>query len=1074
MLYHYLHNTSTRTGVFLLALACALTLSSVATHVLYAEEGSADSTEQTNSSEASQEFTQESTSGNNETTNESSSESSESTSETDGSNGSESETESDTTSESQSTEGTQGEDGTGDDTETPETGDSTTNESTESTESTTSEEESATSENSNEESNTEESATTETQEQTSEGGEGSEGENTGGQTVESDSDASLTTGDATNNADITNEQNTNDVDVDAEAETNVDTDNVAQADNTADVSSGTGNNTATVEGDVTITSGSAISTANVLNVLNTNTFNSHGLMYFLNMLMGNVAVDLRSLFSVLTGGTPNIGSGTACSLEDEACSDPYTSLTIDNNNDGTVNNDVNVGATTGGNTATAEDGNADVASGDARAAANIVNVVNTNITNANYLLLTMNGFAEGAGDIVFPGAEWFTNLLLGGGSVPAGSTVNYENENTATVTTEGTVGAESGNNQVAAGGDATVDSGDATAQTTIVDRINTTIFGDSLSFLFRVPSDWSGSVYGLPEGMNWREAAGGIEIFWDNEDTDGAPVTQDDLLSVRNTNNAEINNRFNVFALTGDNAVEADGDASVSSGDAEASANVVNVVNTNVLGRNWVMAIFNILGDWQGDITFGQSDLWVGARAVAPKLISGGSCFNYEVTVNNFGDAVAENVVLESRFDSMIQRMDGFTEDFGDRMEYMMGRIPAGGTRTVSFPTCLERFVNPQSEVTTEFTVSSANDNDDAQDNSELITIVTGTGAGKPLTPNPELTIAKTVSERTIYASTSVTYTITIENGAAPLYNAVLMDTIYNEDEQKIHEQQWELDRIYPNETITVEYTAHFNDVVEPGTYTNEAYVLSTEEDVDPDEDMHIYETEVVSVAIEVIEDPEAPVEEQAIEALNTCKPLITEYIKRGDANNSQEVRKLQFFLMNTEDMDNVPLSGFYDDATYDAVHAFQTKYASDILNPWGVAQSTGYVYYTTQKKINELWCMRDFPLSDTQKSEIAAFRDRVNAAEESGSNLPQEEYELIGAAPAPAALPTSTDEPSMLAMDAPVPTPIDTTPPAPTQTAPVREQSNDQVAAASEAADGAGNLWATVRNGVNSFLNWF
>lgn len=1057
--------------MFLIAIACALTFSSFVTHVLYAEE-TAEGTEQSTSSEELQESTQESTSGDNETTNESISESSDSAGETTESKGSEGETESTTTNESQGTENAQGEDGTGEDTETPETGDSSSSESTESSENTTSKEESTTGESTSEESKTEESATTETQESTSNGSEGSDAENTGGQTVESDSDASLETGDATNNVDITNEQNTNDVDVNAEAETNVDTDNVAQADNTADVISGTGNNTAEVEGDVTITSGSAISTANVLNVLNTNTFNAHGLMYFLNMLMGNVAVDLRNLFTVLTGGTPDTGAGIACSLEDEECSDPYTSLTIDNNNDGTVNNDLTVGATTGGNAANAQDGNADVASGDARAAANIVNVVNTNITNANYLLLTMNGFAEGAGDIVFPGAEWFYDLLLGSGTVPSGSTVHYENENTATVNTEGTVTAGSGNNTVAAGGNTDMSSGDATTQTTIVDRINTTIFGDSLSFLFRVPSDWSGSVYGLPEGMNWRETAGGIEIFWDHESASGAPVTTDNLLSVRNTNNANINNRFNVFALTGDNAVEADGDAAVSSGDAHASANVVNVVNTNVLGRNWVMAIFNILGDWQGDITFGQSDLWVGARAVSPKLISGGSCFTYEVTVNNFGDAVAENVILTGRFDRMIQRMDGFTNDLGDRMEYVMGRIPAGGTRTISFPSCLERFVDPKSEVSTEFTVSSANDNDSAEDNSELITVITGTGAGKPLTPNPELTIAKTVSERTIYASTSVTYTITIENGAAPLYNAVLMDTIYNTDGDKIHEQQWELDRIYPNETITVEYTARFNEHVEPGTYTNEAYVLTTEEDVEPGEDKHIYETEVVSVDVEVIPDPKIPVEEQALEALNTCSPLLSEYIKRGEANNPQEVRKLQFFLMNTENIDNVPLSGFYDDATYDAVHEFQTKYASDILDPWGVAASTGYVYFTTQKKINELWCMREFPLSDTQKSEIAAFRDRVNTATESGSELPEEEYELIGAAPAPAMLPTEVEEPAMLAMDVPTPEPF--VPAAPSQPVPVLVRENDQVASANEAADAAGGLWATMRKSVGSLLSWF
>jgi hypothetical protein len=48
-------------------------------------------------------------------------------------------------------------------------------------------------------------------------------------------------------------------------------------------------------------------------------------------------------------------------------------------------------------------------------------------------------------------------------------------------------------------------------------------------------------------------------------------------------------------------------------------------------------------------------------------------------------------------------------------------------------------------------------------------------------------------------------------------------------------------------------------------------------------------------------------------------------------------------------------------------VHALQTKYAADILAPWGIKESTGYVYLTTRKKVNEIYCAGQgmtFPLT--------------------------------------------------------------------------------------------------------------
>ncbi len=87
------------------------------------------------------------------------------------------------------------------------------------------------------------------------------------------------------------------------------------------------------------------------------------------------------------------------------------------------------------------------------------------------------------------------------------------------------------------------------------------------------------------------------------------------------------------------------------------------------------------------------------------------------------------------------------------------------------------------------------------------------------------------------------------------------------------------------------------------------------------------------------------------------CAPYITKPIQLGEANDYAEVRKLQTFLRDYEDFSNLGVTGVYDTTAYNAVKAFQLKYANDILAPWGMAAPSGYVYTTTIKKINELYC---------------------------------------------------------------------------------------------------------------------
>lgn len=104
------------------------------------------------------------------------------------------------------------------------------------------------------------------------------------------------------------------------------------------------------------------------------------------------------------------------------------------------------------------------------------------------------------------------------------------------------------------------------------------------------------------------------------------------------------------------------------------------------------------------------------------------------------------------------------------------------------------------------------------------------------------------------------------------------------------------------------------------------------------------------------------------------CNYLL-EYLKYGRKNNPLEMIKLQSFLKGFEGFKKVDINKKFDIPTLNAVHAFQRRYSDDILEPWALPGSTGYVYITTKKKINELYCQKEFPFTRAQKQEIKEYR---------------------------------------------------------------------------------------------------
>jgi len=115
------------------------------------------------------------------------------------------------------------------------------------------------------------------------------------------------------------------------------------------------------------------------------------------------------------------------------------------------------------------------------------------------------------------------------------------------------------------------------------------------------------------------------------------------------------------------------------------------------------------------------------------------------------------------------------------------------------------------------------------------------------------------------------------------------------------------------------------------------------------------------------------------VENIAQCSYL-EEFIRLGTNNNPTEVRKLEVFLRDFEGFTDITVDGIYTQTDFDAVTTFQEKYFGDILAPWNHTAGTGYVYITTRKKINEIYCAKAFPLTSDQLREIDAFRTLIQS----------------------------------------------------------------------------------------------
>jgi uncharacterized repeat protein (TIGR01451 family) len=422
--------------------------------------------------------------------------------------------------------------------------------------------------------------------------------------------------------------------------------------------------------------------------------------------------------------------------------------------------------------------------------------------------------------------------------------------NTATVANTINTNATTGNNSID-GSNGAIQTGQATTGVNLFNQLNSSLIGgDSVSIMLRVHGAWNGEVFGLPEGVEMIETNGGYLI--DFPGLLAGARTLDTDSSVNATNTVRINNTISVDANTGTNQIHQSDTALISTGNAYAGANVINVANANVIGRNWMLGIINIYGNFTGNLAFGRPDIWVGGAVEVPHNADNGNQVTYTYTVTNKGDSRARQVLLQDVISPYMTPADSSLITDG-KLQWQLGTLEAGETKTVSYIASIAN-TQDRTAITNVITVEGYETDNNLEDNTEIVTFFTNRSSGSQATrptggtsasaggdhqtingdstngtENSILDLLKVTRQplRSTLDSSNSTSTQTIQlvnTSGKRIPGVIFTDKLHATNGSLAQEQVWDLGTILPNEEITLQYAFSFSAQAPTGVYTFSSY----------------------------------------------------------------------------------------------------------------------------------------------------------------------------------------------------------------------------------------------------------
>ncbi|OGI26464.1 MAG: hypothetical protein A3J76_00745 [Candidatus Moranbacteria bacterium RBG_13_45_13] len=598
-----------------------------------------------------------------------------------------------------------------------------------------------------------------------------------------------------------------------------------------------------------ITTGDAVAVTDVVNEVNTTVVGENGVETVEN-IYGDYEGDINLLNSF------NSVLGNAKDVNDDN-EDAFSAVEISIENEADIDNDVVTEANTGENEIDneTENGDSTITTGDAIAVANVVNIVNNNIIGNNFLFTVINIFGNWVGDLIVPGE----GLL----SVPqSGQPENFivDVQNDTNIENNVATSASSGGNEIETeGGSASVETGDAYADSIVANQVGSTVVANNWFFLaINNMGNWVGNVLNWNSDKNGYDTVFSFDFDEEEDPEEGGMANWITKIFVRNE--ADIENNIETTANTGENEIESEGGAAgITTGNAYAFSKIYNLVNNNFIGSNWIFATVNIFGSWKGNVEFAYPDLSVALADDVEKVKKGDNYF-YNLTVKNNGRADSQNVRVGLSLPGYVEYQSGAgesTEKNENNYSWTLPGLKAGEEKTFQVAVSVSdslpdetEYLESQAAVATQtkevelgnnfasdqtgvyaLTVDGGSGGDDSGDSSGQ----DENGNGDEGTSQNEaisgLTLSRSVSKKEIKISQVAKHTITVKNtGETTLMNIVVNDKIKNKNGDA-GDYSWKVEKLDPGKKAVVTYKLMVNPGAPSGDYKNKAVAWGYDED---------------------------------------------------------------------------------------------------------------------------------------------------------------------------------------------------------------------------------------------------
>ena len=397
---------------------------------------------------------------------------------------------------------------------------------------------------------------------------------------------------------------------------------------TADVLANTGVNQVTDTKSLvtTISTGDALAYFNLVNFINNQIHDSTVQFYFITLGSQDTNdTDVNLAWQeLLTGAVPE---STSLNTNDLNVLKTGTETQVDNQ--------ILVEANTGTNSTTNTGGIVVIRTGDAKALANVINLINNNLVSSKYFIGTINIEDGYQGDLILPRIEDFSQYS----TIFGGAQINKEN---VSVDSQVIADANSGSNSLESNYSAELMSGDATSISNAYVEVNGNYFNQNSFFLLvNNLGNWDGQVLGWSSPNSTDTLIGYVNIL---EKLLNFSTTESYLAGTETGGEVDLNNNILVSADSGNNSSSGNRSSQISTGSSVALANLFNFLNINYFNNNRFLGIVNILGNWGGKIIFAYPDVAIGIKAIDQQ--ADGS-LTVEVFYENLGIDKARNVTVD-------------------------------------------------------------------------------------------------------------------------------------------------------------------------------------------------------------------------------------------------------------------------------------------------------------------------------------------------------------------------------------------------------------------------------------------